>query len=454
MTLIAAQTKRLIVGLGLTGLSCARHLLKLGLPFEVADSRSQPPGLQELCALIDVPVHLGPLTAELLCRYDELLVAPGISLRDPAFQAAREQGVRISGDLDVFCEASTAPIIAITGSNGKSTVTTLVGQMMQDAGVRTAVGGNLGVPMLDLLSSDIEAYVLELSSFQLERCSQLRARVACMLNLSEDHLDHHGDMRQYHAAKQRIYRQCESAVSNRDDALTQPLIPDETAHRRFSLRTPEPGDFGIIEQDGVPHLATFQQPLMAVSELPFVGQHNWANALAALAIGSEYGLPMSTMLDSLRNFKPLPHRCESLGERAGLRWVNDSKATNAGAALAAVKGLAAEHNGQSSLVLLAGGRGKGDDYQALMDELARCGRALVAMGETGNELIAAMGERLPCKYVQDMSEAVSAAVELAEAGDTVLLSPAAASFDQYRSFEHRGDRFRECVMALQGGAHG
>ncbi len=454
MTLIAAQTKRLIVGLGLTGLSCARHLLKLGLPFDVADSRSQPPGLEELNSLTDVPVHLGPLSAELLCRYDELLVAPGISLRDPAFAAAREQGVRITGDLDLFCEASTAPIIAITGSNGKSTVTSLVGQMMRDAGYQTAVGGNIGVPMLDLLASDVEVYVLELSSFQLERCSQLQARVACMLNLSEDHLDHHGDMRRYHAAKQRIYRQCQGAVSNRDDALTQPLIPDDTPHRRFSLLTPEPGDFGILESDGRPHLATFQEPLMPVAELPFVGRHNWSNALAALAIGSQFGLPMTGMLASLRDFKPLPHRCESLGQHAGLRWVNDSKATNAGAALAAVKGLAAESSEGASLVLIAGGRGKGDDYQGLIDELAGCGRGLVAVGETADELVSALRDRLPVERAQDMAGAVSAAQALAQPGDTVLLSPAAASFDQYRSFEHRGDCFRDCVMALQGGGHG
>lgn len=454
MTLIAAQTRRLIVGLGLTGLSCARHLQQIGMPFEVADSRSEPPGLDELKALVDVPVHLGELSAELLCRYDELLVAPGISLRDPAFEAAREQGVRIAGDLDYFCEATGAPIIAITGSNGKSTVTSLVGQMVKDAGYKVSVGGNIGVPMLDMLADEAEVYVLELSSFQLERCSQLKARVACILNMSEDHLDHHGDMRHYHAAKQRIYRNCEAVVSNRDDALTQPLIPDETPHSRFSLRAPEPGDFGILEHNDEPHLAAFREPLMPVSELPFVGRHNWSNGLAALAIGSKFGLPVQGMLESLRRFRPLRHRCETLGEFAGLRWVNDSKATNAGAALAAVKGLAAETDSQNSLVLIAGGRGKGDDYQPLIDELVNCGRALVTMGETADTLLSILADRLPSEKVADMSAAVTAATKLANKGDTVLLAPAAASFDQYRSFEHRGDRFRECVIALEGGQHG
>lgn len=445
MSLIASDNRRVIVGLGATGLSVARHLAARGLPFALADSREQPPGLEEFRnAFPDTPVQLGAFSDDQFLSADELLVNPGIALSEPAIAAAKAGGVRISGDIDLFRQAAGAPIVAITGSNGKSTVTTLLGEMAARAGVNVAVGGNLGTPALALLNDEVELYVLELSSFQLERCEMLGAEVATVLNVSADHLDHHGSMLNYHQAKHRIFQGCKKAVINADESLSQPLVPDDVEKWSFSLGRSDFRRFGVLEQPGGRQLALARAPLMAASELRIAGRHNLSNALAALALGSAIDLPMSAMLDALRDFAGLPHRCEYVAEHDGVRFYNDSKGTNVGAAVSAIEGLAET----GRVVLIAGGLAKGGDFAPLAEALRRSGRAAVLIGEAAAQIDAAIAGRLPTVRASSMAAAVTAAAGLAETGDVVLLSPACASFDMFRSYSDRGDQFCAAVREL------
>ncbi len=447
MSLIASDNTRVIVGLGATGLSVARHLAARGLPFTAADSREQPPGIDEFRrAFPDVVVQLGTFSDEQFVHANELLVNPGIPLSEPAVAAAKAAGVRISGDIDLFHAAATAPIVAITGSNGKSTVTTLLGEMAQRAGVKVAVGGNLGTPALELLSDSVELYVLELSSFQLERCEMLGAEVATVLNVSADHLDHHGSMLNYHQAKHRIFQGCKKVVINADESLSQPLVPDEVEKWSFSLGRSDFRRFGVLEQPGGRQLALSREPLMAASELRIAGRHNLSNALAALALGSAIDLPMPAMLDALRDFSGLAHRCEYVAEHGGVRFYNDSKGTNVGAAVSAIEGLAET----GRVVLIAGGLAKGGDFAPLAEALRRSGRAAVLIGEAAAQIDAAIAGRLPTVHAASMVAAVTAAADLAESGDVVLLSPACASFDMFRSYSDRGDQFCAAVREVAG----
>lgn len=445
MSLIASDNKRVIVGLGATGLSVARYLSSRGLPFAVADSREQPPGLDDFRqAYPDVELQLGAFSDEQFTGASELLVNPGIPLSEPAIAAAAKAGVRISGDIDCFHEAAKAPIVAITGSNGKSTVTTLVGDMADRAGLRVAVGGNLGTPALDLLSDDCELYVLELSSFQLERCQQLGAKVATVLNVSADHLDHHGSMLAYHQAKHRIFQGCKKVVINADDSLTQPLVPENVEKWVFSLGRSDFRRFGLLEQPGQRYLALAREPLMSADELRIAGRHNLSNALAALAIGAAADLPMAAMLDTLREFPGLPHRCEFVDEQNGVRFYNDSKGTNVGASVSAIEGLAE----QGRVVLIAGGLAKGGDFAPLAEALRRHGRGAVLIGEAAPQIASAINNQVPTVNADSMSAAVAAARKLAETGDVVLLSPACASFDMFRSYGDRGEQFCEAVREV------
>lgn len=447
MALIATDNTRLVVGLGETGLSIARYLARQQLPFAVADNRVAPPGLAAFAAEFPaVQLHLGPFDATLFCSVNELLLSPGIPLSEPAIAAARAAGVVLSGDIQYFSQAAAAPIVAITGSNGKSTVTTLVGEMAGDAGVRVAVGGNLGTPALDLLADDVALYVVELSSFQLERCDLLGAEVATVLNVSEDHLDHHGTMVAYHQAKHRIFRGCKKVVVNRDDPLSSPLVPDDVERWDYRLGRSDFRCFGLLQQNGQEFIALAGKPLMACRELLIAGRHNLSNALAALALGSAAGLPLDSMLRTLARFRGLAHRCEYVASVDGVTYYNDSKGTNVGASEAAIRGLADD----GKVVLIAGGQGKGASFTSLGDTLAESGRAAVLIGEAADQIDAAIRGRVASVRAHSMDEAVKMARQLSQPGDKVLLSPACASFDMFNGYSHRGQAFVDAVNQLVG----
>jgi UDP-N-acetylmuramoylalanine--D-glutamate ligase len=464
--------RTLILGLGKTGLSLARHLRGLGHGVAIADSRINPPGLAQLTAeLPDLAVFTGPFQAEVFAAADRLVVSPGVPVAEPLIQAALARGVPVLGDIELFAQAVQAPVVAlpacppsvvaITGSNGKSTVTTLVGLMARRAGVRVAVGGNLGDPALDLLDPEVVLYVLELSSFQLETTKSLRPRAATVLNLSPDHMDRYPDYAAYVAAKARIYQGAEVAVVNRDDA-TAAAIPHKAAELGFSLSRPgRADDFGLLDRADGAWLARGDRPLMAAAALQIPGRHNQANALAALALGSACGLPEEAMLDALRSFRGLPHRSVLVGSRHGVRWYNDSKGTNPGATVAALDGLV-EPGSSARVVLIAGGDGKGADFGPLAPAVARAARAVVLIGRDAPLIEAVLAARdgghignagagsdlagsVPLLHAADMADAVRQAAAAARPGDSVLLSPACASFDMFDNYEHRGLVFTQAV---------
>ena len=446
--LIASDQFRIVVGLGKSGMSVVRHLARRGQPFAVADTRANPPELATLQAEYpEIEVRCGELDVEFLCRASELLVSPGLAISTPALQAAAARGVKLSGDIDLFAREAKAPIIAITGSNAKSTVTTLVGEMARQAGRKVAVGGNLGTPALDLLAEDVELYVLELSSFQLETTHQLNAEVATCLNVSEDHMDRYDSLPAYHQAKHRIFRGARQVVINRDDRLSRPLVGEDVPVWSFGLGKPDFKGFGLFEENGEKFLAFQFDALMPANQLKTRGAHNQANALAALALGHAVGLPFADMLETLRNFVGLPHRCQWVGERRGVAYYDDSKATNVGAALAAIEGLGADIEGK--LVLIAGGDGKGADFSALRSPIARHCREVILLGRDADRLAATLQDAVALRHVQSLPEAVQLAAQVALSGDAVLLSPACASLDMFRNFEERGHVFAAAVEGLR-----
>jgi len=447
MSLIASDQFRIVVGLGKSGMSLVRFLARQGLAFAVVDTRTNPPELATLREQFpQVDVRCGELDVDFLCRASELLVSPGLALATPALQQAAARGVKLSGDIDLFARYARAPIVAITGSNAKSTVTTLVGEMAAAAGKKVAVGGNLGVPALDLLSDDVELYVLELSSFQLETTDQLNAEVATCLNISEDHMDRYASLAAYHLAKHRIFRGARQVVVNRDDALSRPLVAEQLPCWSFGLGKPDFKRFGLVEENGEKFLAYQFDTLLPTAALKIRGAHNQSNALAALALGHAVGLPMAPMLETLKHFSGLPHRCQWVGGRNEVNYYDDSKATNVGAALAAIEGLGADIAGK--LVLIAGGDGKGADFCALAKPVAQFCRAVLLLGRDAERLAAALGEGVPLIRVATLEEAVQRSAELAQPGDAVLLSPACASLDMFKNFEQRGRLFAQAVEAL------
>ena len=443
--LIASSVNRVVMGLGATGLSCARHLHRQGLPFAVADTRAAPPGLAALRSeMPEVPVFTGDIPADLIESAGELIVSPGIALDDPLVARAREAEVAIVGDIDLFVREAAAPVVGITGSNAKSTVTELVGQMARDAGLDAGVGGNLGTPALDLLAPERELYVLELSSFQLERAGRLGLAVAAVLNITADHLDRHGSMPRYHQAKHRIFRGCRRAVVNRDDPLTIPLAEEAVEIVSWRLGEPELGGFGLRREGGEEFLCHGFERLLPVADLGLAGRHNVANALAALAIGFCAGLPLASMAATLRSFRGLPHRCQQVAEIGGVRYVDDSKGTNIGATRAALAGLGGERN----VLLIAGGQGKGADFSQLRQAVARHCKLLILLGQDADQLQRALEASAPVRRVASMDEAVAAAAAEAAPGDCVLLSPACASFDMFSGYAARGAAFAAAVARL------
>lgn len=453
MTLIATSEKKVVVGMGATGQSVVRHLLRAGFSPLVADSRPEPPGLEKFREEFpQVPVETAPLNPDTMLAATEIVASPGIALAEPALQQAAEAGIPIVGDIELFARElnkleQPPKLVAITGSNGKSTVTTLVGLMAEEAGVKVAVGGNIGVPVLDLLARPLpELFVLELSSFQLETTNTLAPTVATILNLSADHMDRYDSMVDYHRAKQRIYRNAEQLLVNRAEPLTRGPLSRGSREWSFGLDQPDLQQFGLRQSGGETWLARGPETLLPQSELAMVGSHNVANALAALALGSAVELPMAAMLSVLRRFNGLPHRCERVVDLDGVTYVNDSKGTNVGATRAALDGLATDTR---KIVLIAGGDGKGADFAPLA-ESAGALRALVAIGVDGERIAQVFAGKTEIQSAASMDEAVAKARALARSGDYVLLSPACASFDMFRNFEARGDDFRRAVNELAG----
>lgn len=433
----------LVVGLGKTGLSCARYLNARGLEVAITDSRTQPPGLEAVREwLPDAALFLGGFAAEAFAAADAVVVSPGVSLREPLLARALEQGTPVLGDVDLFAAEASAPVVAVTGSNGKSTVTTLVGEMARHAGRRVGVGGNLGTPLLELLDPALELYVIELSSFQLETAHALNASAAVVLNISEDHMDRYGDLEEYRAAKERIYRGDGVMVINSDDPQVAAMVLPGRRSLTFTLGTPKADGYGLGQRAGGRWLMRGRQPLLRVDELRMAGRHNVANALAALALGEAVGLPLEPMTAALREFPGLPHRCQFVAEIAGVAWYNDSKATNVGAAVAALEGF------ERPLILIAGGDAKGADLAPLRAPVERHARVVVLLGRDAPRLAETLGQGVPLHRVESVEEAVRVAASLAQSGDAVLLAPACASLDMFRNFEERGDRFAAAVRGL------
>lgn len=437
----------LVVGLGDTGLSCVRFLYARDVELAVTDSRLTPPGLKILQEEFpDVGVFVGGFDQQAIASADVLLLSPGVSLKTSEIAAAVAQGKTVIGDIEVFARCVDKPVVAITGSNGKSTVTALVGEMARVARKQVYVGGNIGTPALQLVEHNHEAqlYVLELSSFQLETTYSLDAAASVILNISEDHMDRYASLAEYAQAKARIYHGTGVIVINQDDAYVEALASELEAQREvFRFTLGEPADdrgFGVIYKNGRALLARGKQALLPVDEIRITGQHNVANALACLALGTAVGLPMPAMLEALREFPGLPHRTQWVAEQQGVQWFNDSKATNVGAALAAISGLTA-----NTLFVILGGQGKGQDFSPLRDVLAARNSHALLLGEDADRIASALGDRIPQTRVKDMAQAVHTAQRLAKAGDVVLLSPACASFDMFNGYAHRGQVFMQLV---------
>lgn len=444
--LIMSNTARnaLIVGLGKTGVSVARHLHARGWQIAVTDTRIDPPGTAELASIApEAACSFGAFDLSLLPNVQLVVASPGVSPAEPLLQAARSRGVEIVGDIELFAREVRAPVIGITGTNGKSTVTTLVGRMAVRAGLRVAVGGNLGAPALDLLTSgNPELFVLELSSFQLDTTFSLHLRAATVLNVTEDHLDRYGTMQAYAASKARIFERCEHAVLNLDDPLVAGMTRLDSKASGFSLVSGTGARYQLTTVAGAKWLAIDEQPMLALGEMRLAGLHNAANALAALALGDAAGLPREAMLAELREFEGLPHRSQWVAERAGVRYVNDSKGTNVGATLAAVSGY------EGGLIIIAGGDGKGQDFAPLATAFAGRVRHALLIGRDAPRIAAVLKDVCPTEIIASLDAAVQRAAQVAVAGDTVLMSPACASLDMFRDYAQRGDVFAAAVGRL------
>lgn len=442
------KVKTLIVGLGKTGLSCARYFTARGLPAAIIDSRTQPPGLDALRSeMPDMALFLGQFDPQVFEAAEQLVVSPGVAVSEPLIQAAVARGVPVIGDIELFAREAQAPVAAITGSNGKSTVTTLLGQMAEAAGVRVAVGGNLGAPALDLLDPAVELYILELSSFQLETTYTLAPAAAVVLNLSADHMDRYSGFDDYASAKAAIYRHATGRVFNLNDPQVMALQSGAGNDLLFTLGAPASGQFGVDQRAGHSWLCRGDEGLLPVAVLKTPGRHNIANVLAALAMGDLLGLPMPAMIEAVKQFSGLVHRTQYVTEHDGVRWYNDSKGTNVGASIAALEGLKSEQ-GDDRTVLIAGGDGKGADFSPLAAVVAETARAVILIGRDAPLIAQALENTVPLFTAADLDEAVVLAAAQAKPGDRVLLSPACASFDMFRDYQQRGELFMEAVRRL------
>jgi UDP-N-acetylmuramoylalanine--D-glutamate ligase len=435
-----------VVGMGRTGLSVARHLHRSGFRIAVTDSRETPPELEGVKALgAQVVTRTGGFDARLLERADIVVTSPGVPLDDPFFVQARARGLDIVGDIELFARAADAPVVGITGTNGKSTVTTLLGRMAERAGVRVRVGGNLGQPALDLLGrGPTDLYVLELSSFQLDTTHSLRLKASVVLNVSADHMDRYATLKAYAASKGRIYANSETAIVNADDPEVVRMPRPGQRVSSFSVLDPK-ADFSLAIPPGgnEPWLSRRGNALLPLAALRIPGRHNAANALATLALGDALRLPLNPMLEELREFPGLPHRGQWVAEVNGVRYINDSKGTNVGATLAAVGGL------DGPLVVIAGGDGKGQDFTPLAPAFRGKVRSAVLLGRDAALIETALAGICHTHRVSTLQEAVRASARFAQPGDTVLLSPACSSLDMFRDYAERGTGFAAAVLEMK-----
>ncbi|MHA6307009.1 UDP-N-acetylmuramoyl-L-alanine--D-glutamate ligase [Hafnia paralvei] len=430
--------KVVIIGLGLTGLSCVDFFMARGVTPRVIDTRLSPPGLDKLPE--NVERHLGDMNQEWLLDADLIVASPGIALASPALSVAAEAGVEIVGDIELFCREAQAPIVAITGSNGKSTVTTLVGEMAKSAGWNVGVGGNIGLPALMLLKQECDLYVLELSSFQLETTTSLRAAAATILNVTEDHMDRYPlGLQQYRAAKLRVYENAKVCVVNSDDALTMPIRGADARCVSFGA---DVGDYHLNRQQGEIWLRVRGEKILNTREMKITGKHNFTNALAALALADAVGIPRASSLKALTTFTGLAHRFQLSLDHNGVRWINDSKATNVGSTEAALNGLHVD----GALHLLLGGDGKSADFSSLAQYLQGDNVRLYCFGRDGEQLAALRPE--VAEQTETMEQAMRIIATRVKPGDLVLLSPACASLDQFKNFEQRGDEFSRLAKEI------
>jgi len=437
----------------------ARWLSTRGAIVRVADSRDAPPfALRLRGELPAVELHTGAFRFESLDDIDLMAVSPGVALAEPVIQRAVERGVEVVGDIELFArirsEFPGSRVIAITGSNGKSTVTEMVGAMVRAAKKRTLVAGNIGLPILDAVLEVAagsrrapDVFVLELSSFQLESTHTLNPDVAAVLNLSEDHFDRYSGMLDYATAKSRIFIGAGIQVINRQDAWARNMIGAGRTVLTFGLDEPwDDGNWGLRQLDGDLWLAEGRANLMKVAELKVEGLHNAANALAALALCRALNLAYEPILDALFKFEGLPHRVHKVAEIRGISFYDDSKGTNVGATVAALMGIAAK------VVLIAGGEGKGQDFSPLRKAVTEKARSVVLIGRDRDKIAAALeGSGVAIVNAETMRDAVRAGFSRAQAGDAVMLSPACASFDMFRNYEHRAKVFIDEVQALEAG---
>lgn len=442
----------LVVGLGKTGLSIARHLHRRGVPFVVYDTRSQCAGAAEFQSECPgIQLALGDFPQNLYDRLKVIICSPGVSLDEPFIQEAQKRAIPVIGDIDCLAKEIDEPVVAITGTNGKSTVTTLVGEMAKAAGKSVAVAGNIGLPALDILDVGVsyDLWVLELSSFQLDLTYALAPKAATVLNITPDHLDRHHTLDAYVQAKHRVYNHAEMILFNRNDPLTRPSEKECKNKRVISYGADAPPTidaWGLIEEEGETYLVKGEKRILCVSAMKIRGKHNWLNALAACALADAVGVSKKSMTEVLKRFPGLPHRCQWVRTLNQVDWVNDSKATNVGATQSAIVGLGESMPGK--IILIAGGKGKDAEFTDLAEPIENYVRSVILIGEDAGKIEAVIPDSVPVQRALSLQQAIERASRQAEPGDVVLMSPACASFDMFRDFNERGDAFMSMVAAL------
>uniref|UniRef100_A0A486XKA5 UDP-N-acetylmuramoylalanine--D-glutamate ligase n=1 Tax=Rheinheimera sp. BAL341 TaxID=1708203 RepID=A0A486XKA5_9GAMM len=433
-----AKKRIAVVGLGLSGLATVRFLLDAGIKPVLMDSRSKPAGIEQIAPEKVDGIYLGELDANRLAKMDMIILSPGLSPTHPVIRFAVAQGVELIGDVELFARVNQKPVVAITGSNGKSTVTMLVEAMLKCSGVNALAAGNIGLPVLEAIKhTEVAVFVLELSSFQLDTTSSLRSVASTILNVSADHLDRYRNMAAYAASKQRVYQHTQLAVFNTDDNATIPL--ESAATLGINLAD---GAYGVTQHDNERWLKVDGAPLMPVANMTLFGAHNEFNVLVACALALAAGASRDGLVSALQQFVSLPHRCILVTQQHGVRWINDSKATNIGATLAAIAGLRPSVTGR--LILIAGGDAKGADVGELTTVLQQDVQQLITLGQDGPAIAALKSDSI---QVKTLLEAVKVAAKLAKPGDMVLLSPACASLDMFKSYADRGEQFAAAVKA-------
>lgn len=447
------QNPTVIVGLGATGISCVRHFAKLGCNFKVVDSRNSPPALEELKASFpEVEVELGPFREQTFISASSLVVSPGVSLKTPAILEARKRGVPITGDIDIFSQTVDAPIIAVTGSNGKSTVVAILASILKSAGIDFGLGGNLDGdnfrPALDLLlQPEKELYILELSSFQLETTNKLNAAIAVVLNLSEDHMDRYETFEDYYQAKANIYKGCQQVLINLDDKYSERCRGLGLPIWEYGCAEPSDQQVGLTDSLGEQAVAFGAEKLVPVKELNLAGEHNVSNVLAAVGLSLAVSVDLDSIRKGVKAFQGLPHRCQWVAEKNGVDYFNDSKGTNVGATIAAIEGLAKKNSGK--LILIAGGDSKGADLQELVPAVQQWCKQVVVIGRDALIIQRVLEAHVPVSLASDLGGAVQLARLASVAGDIVLFSPACASFDMFENFQVRGRAFIDFVEDLR-----